>query len=128
MSVTGPAGYHGTWLVRLSARTVLTCGSVPASDGAIVVREKAMAKMMSSFAEEMFLIFSKKGSPGFSLKRLSSLRNLSAIHGKIGILQESQDFPGLYNGTNAKERYWELLQKRGNGVRIREAPREARGV
>jgi len=48
-----------------------------------------MAKMISSFSEDMFLNVFRYGSRSFTLKRLSSWRNLSAIHGKIGILMES---------------------------------------
>ena len=74
-----------------AACATLTDGSLMLGDIAPgrLARDSAIAKMISSFSEEMFLIVFRYGFRGFTLKRLSSWRNLSAIHGKIGILWES---------------------------------------
>lgn len=86
-SIEGPAGIQFTF----PGVAACTDGSLMLGDIAPgrLARDSAMAKMMSSFRDEMFLNVFLYGSRSFTLKRLSSWRNLSAIHGKIGILLES---------------------------------------
>ena len=57
MSIEGPAGTHG-WLVAAAACTELIDGSLTLGDiePGRLARDSAIAKMISSFSEEMFLI------------------------------------------------------------------------